>query len=86
MRDAWGLGYLGLEFTKKGFCLFLPDVPCSFVKSDKAVFMERCFSCSNYRRFEKEMQEEEDDFFKECDMIRKYGYPKSFHVSRGKRR
>jgi len=72
--------------SRKGFCLFLSDVVCSFVKSDKPAILDRCFSCPEYVRFNREMQEEEDEFFKECDMIRKWGYPKSFHVSRRKRR
>jgi len=80
-------GGVELEFSKAGFCLFHgSDVVCSYVKDDHAVILDRCSSCPEYARFNREMQEEEDEFFKECDMIRKHGYQKSFHVSRGKRR
>jgi len=39
--------------------------------------MERCFTCKYYLTFVRELEEEEDKFFEECDKIRKYGYPKS---------
>jgi len=57
-------------------CFFLPDVLCSFRKSEKSVPMDRCFKCKYYRRFMREMDEEEERVWAEIDKIRKYGYPK----------
>ena len=65
-----------MEFAKKGFCFFLLDVLCSFRLTDKSVVMERCFRCSRYVEFVREMEEEEDAFFEEVERIRKYGYPR----------
>lgn len=65
---------------RKGFCLFLADVICVFVKSDKPVVMNRCFKCKYYFRFNREMEQEEEEFFEECERIWKYGYPKKFDV------
>jgi len=58
-------------------CIFVLNVLCSFRK-DAEDFrpMQRCFTCSHYFRFLREMEEEESKFFEECDKIRKYGYPK----------
>ena len=64
-------------------CLFLLDVLCSFRKSEKSYIMNRCSECVHYKRFLKEMQEEEEEFFEEADRIRKYGYPKRFDVPKG---
>ena len=64
-------------------CLFLVGVLCSFRKSEKSYIMNRCFECPHYKRFLKEMQEEEDAFFEEVERIRKYGYPKRFDVPKG---
>jgi len=61
-------------------CVFLSDVLCSFRKSEHFAVMERCFKCPHYKRFEREMEEEEDAFFEECERIWKYGYPKKFDV------
>jgi hypothetical protein len=59
-------------------CMFLDDVFCSYRKDgDDFRPMERCFKCKHYLRFLREMQEEEEKFFAECDKIRKFGYPKS---------
>ena len=58
-------------------CVFFSDVLCVFRKSKNVTFMHRCFWCVHYKRFEKEMEEEEEEFFEEVDKIRKYGYPKS---------
>jgi len=59
-------------------CIFLDGVLCSYRKDgDDFRPMERCFSCSHYLRFLREMEEEEEKVFAEFDRIRKYGYPKS---------
>jgi len=67
-------------------CVFWSDVKCSLRKSEYSAIADRCLECSHYKRFEREMEEEEEEFWDEVDRIRKYGYPKSFHVSRRKRR
>ena len=60
-------------------CLFLLDVLCSFRRRyEKLGIMNRCLECVHYKRFLKEMQEEEEEFFEEAEKIWKYGYPKSF--------
>jgi len=58
--------------------MFLLDVLCSYRKGDDFRPMKRCFTCSHYLRFLRDMAEEEDNFFDECDKIRKHGYPKDF--------
>ena len=68
------------------FCLFLVDVLCSFRKSEKFYIMNRCFECPHYKRFLKEMQDEEDEFFEECERIWKFGYPRSFRVPKIKKK
>lgn len=65
------------EFFKRGFCAFLSNVVCSFQKYDKPMMLDRCLTCSHYLRFMRGMEEEEEEFFAECDKIRKFGYPKS---------
>ena len=55
-------------------CVFLPDVLCSFRKSERLGVMEHCFSCDHYERFMREMFEEESKFWNEVDRIRKFGY------------
>jgi hypothetical protein len=37
-----------------------------------------CEKCPYFKRFNREMAEEEDAFFEKVEKIRKYGYPKSF--------
>ena len=59
--------------SRKGFCLFLPDVVCSYNKSDKPRFMRRCEKCVYYAKFLREMEEQEEEFWEEVDRIRKYG-------------
>ena len=64
-----------LSVEKKLFtCFFLPDVLCSWVKSEKSGIMNRCFKCPFYFKFLREMEEEEEHFWDEVDKIRKYGY------------
>ena len=56
------------------FCMFLPDVLCSYRKNEKFGVMSRCLKCPHYMRFLREMEEEEEKFWKDVDRIRKYGY------------
>jgi hypothetical protein len=44
-------------------CIFFTDVFCSFRKSERFAVMDRCFECPQYLRFEREMDEEEEEFF-----------------------
>ena len=57
-------------------CFFLSDVVCSFRTSEHFGVMSRCLKCLHYRRFMREMHEEEEEFWKEEEKIRKYGYPR----------
>ena len=53
-------------------CLFLLDVLCSHVKREGLTgVMERCFKCSHYLRFMREMEEEEAEFFEEAERLRR---------------
>lgn len=61
-------------------CTFLPDVLCSFRKSEKVRIMSRCSDCAHYKRFMREMDSEDEAVMTEIDRIRKYGYPKKFDV------
>ena len=61
-------------------CFFLTDVLCSYRKYEKIGVMSRCLKCQYYERFKREMDEEEEEFWDEVNMIRKYGYPKRFDV------
>ena len=73
-----------LASEKKLFsCLFFVDVLCSFRTSVKFYIMERCFECVHYKRFLKEEQDEEEEFFEEVNKIRKFDYPKKFDVPKG---
>ncbi len=69
-----------MEAVKKKLlsCFFLDDVLCSFRKNEGFGIMNRCFNCSHYKRFEREMNQEEEEFWHEVDKIRKYGYPRRF--------
>lgn len=52
-------------------CVFLLDVLCSFRKSEKFAIMNRCFDCPHFKRFEREMDEEDERVMDEIDKIRK---------------
>ena len=56
-------------------CIFLLDVQCAF-RTDADDFrpMQRCWSCSYYKRFMAEMEEEEDEFWVFESEVRKYGW------------
>jgi len=51
-------------------CVFLVDVLCSFRKSEESGVMGRCFKCSHYFRFMREMEEEDDAVMDEIDRER----------------
>jgi hypothetical protein len=50
-------------------CVFFDDVLCSFRKSQKPKIMARCLKCSRYKRFGREMEKEEDEFFEFCEKV-----------------
>jgi len=53
-------------------CLFLLDVLCSYVKSEKAVgVMDRCLKCPHYLRFLEEMAAEDEKVMDEIDRWRR---------------
>ena len=52
-------------------CLFMLDVLCSYVKTEKSVgVMDRCLKCGHYARFLREMAKEEEEFFEEVERLR----------------
>ncbi len=53
-------------------CVFDDDVLCSFRKYAGFGVMERCFKCDHYRRFEMEMEEEDERVMNEIDEIREH--------------
>ena len=59
-------------------CFFLPDVLCSFRNNENFAIMNRCLKCPHYKRFLREMDEEDERVMDEIDKIRKYGYPRRF--------
>jgi hypothetical protein len=56
-------------------CLYELNVLCAFRTSEKKTHMKRCEKCKHYKRFVKDMEDEEQEFWDEVDRIRKYGYP-----------
>jgi len=61
------------EAPKELSCFFLEDVLCTFRKAYASGIMNRCLTCPHYRRFEKEMDEQDERVMDEIDRIRKYG-------------
>lgn len=55
-------------------CVFSVDVLCSYHKDATFGVMNRCFKCPHYRRFEREMDEQDERIMDEIDEIRKHGY------------
>ena len=54
-------------------CLFLPDILCSYVKSEKSVgVMDRCMECRHYEEFLRVMHEEDMKVMDEIDRMRRY--------------
>ena len=54
-------------------CAFWADVLCSFRKSAKFDVMARCLECPEYKRFEREMDAEDERVMDEIDEIRRTG-------------
>jgi len=52
-------------------CLFLPDVLCSYRKTEGFYVMDRCAKCPHYIRFMADMEEEEERFFEEVERLRR---------------
>jgi len=53
--------------------MFMLDVLCSYVKSEKFVgAMDRCMKCPHYLRFLREMDEEDEKVMDEIDRMRRY--------------
>jgi len=48
--------------------------------NEKLGVMDRCLRCSHYKRFLREMAEEDEKVMSEIDKIRRFGYPKRFDV------
>jgi hypothetical protein len=53
-------------------CVFFENVLCSFVRSAKLGVMVRCYECPQYRRFEAEMDAEDERMMDEIDDIREH--------------
>ena len=54
-------------------CLFMPDVLCSFVKSERATgVMDRWLKCRHYEEFLRIMAEEDEKVMDEIDRMREY--------------
>jgi len=67
-----------MEFSKgAGFCFFSNAVVCSFRKHDAVGFMARCESCEHYKRFNREMDEEDVKMMDAIDKIHELSA--SFH-------
>ena len=62
-------------------CPFNFDVMCAFKKSAHSYVMNRCFKCKVWKEFCDRMERFENEFFEECERIRKYGY--DAHVEGG---
>ena len=54
-------------------CVFFDDVLCSYRKDVRSGVMGRCSKCRHYRRFEREMDEEDERIMDEIDEIRRTG-------------
>ena len=52
-------------------CVFFDDVLCSYRKNVKLGVMGRCFKCRYYKRFKRESDKEEEEFFEEVERIRR---------------
>ena len=54
-------------------CFFIKGVLCSYVKYEKIGVMDRCLECSVYKRFLREMAEQDLLVMDEIDEIRRTG-------------
>lgn len=52
-------------------CYFYDNVLCSFRKSLRSGIMPQCYTCRHYKRFKREMAEEEEEFFEEVERARR---------------
>lgn len=53
-------------------CLFLPDILCSFRKTEKFGIMDRCLRCRYYEEFLQIMAEEDEKVMDEIDKMRRF--------------
>ena len=59
----------------KGFpCPWNEKVICPHRKSSKFSILSQCHGCVHLKKFEREMEEEEDAVFEEIELIEKHGY------------
>jgi len=54
-------------------CVFFDDILCSYRKDVRSGVMGRCLKCCHYRRFEREMDEEDEKIMDEIDKIQRTG-------------
>jgi len=52
-------------------CAFLPDVLCSFRKTEQLAILEQCLKCEHYARFMHEMDEEDEATDAFCEWAHK---------------
>lgn len=74
MADV-GLGLLS--------CMFWDNVPCEFRESENFLVMDKCLSCSHYKRFNDGMERFEDKFFVEADKAKPVSSSKRARAFRG---
>jgi len=62
-----------MEAVKKKLlsCMFLLHVLCSYRRYEKTGIMDRCLECSHYKRFLREMAEQDLLVMDEIDEIRR---------------
>ena len=53
-------------------CLFLPDIFCSFRKTEKFGIMDKCLKCRYYEEFLQIMAEEDEKVMDEIDQMRRF--------------
>jgi len=54
-------------------CVFDDGVLCSFRKGTKVAIMGRCWKCPHFKRFESEMDDEDEKVMAEIDEIYRTG-------------
>lgn len=50
-------------------CVFFLEIPCSYRKNEKSTILARCFKCSHYARFFREMDDEDQHIMDEIEEI-----------------
>jgi demethoxyubiquinone hydroxylase (CLK1/Coq7/Cat5 family) len=63
-----------MPIARRFQCSFSNDALCSSKKCAGFVFMGRCLKCRHYRRFMREMEEDDERLMDEIDRMRKEGY------------